>query len=90
MLGPGRRRPLQELPRDDHQLDLVGPLKARDYVHRGRRSVTWSGNLEGNEAVDFNLRLPIAPALTEIDGVIQAGASWRPPSRPPPPASLTS
>jgi hypothetical protein len=43
------------------------------FVHRGRRSVTWSGNLQGNEVVDFNLRLPIAPALTEIDAIIQAG-----------------
>lgn len=59
----------------------AGPAGWRDwllgmrntYVHRGRRSVTWSGNLEGSEVVDFNLRLPIAPALTEIDAIIQAG-----------------
>ena len=43
------------------------------FVHRGRRSVTWSGNLAGSEVVDFTLRLPTAPSLTEIDAIIQAG-----------------
>ena len=76
----------------------AGPAGWRDwllgmrntYVHRGRRSVTWSGNLESNELVDFNLRLPIAPALTEIDGVIQAGGVMAATFTAPPPASLTS
>jgi hypothetical protein len=73
---------LTQLQADLQQAEAAaGPAGWRDwllgmrntYVHRGRRSVTWSGNLEGNEVVDFNLRLPIAPALTEIDGVIHAG-----------------
>lgn len=43
------------------------------YVHRGRRNVTWNGNLEGNEVADFSLRLPIAADLTEVEAVILAG-----------------
>lgn len=70
---------LTQLQADLQQAEAVaGPAGWRDwllgmrntYVHRGRRNVTRSGNFEGNEVVDFNLRLPIAPALTEIDGVI--------------------
>jgi len=73
---------LAQLQADLDQAETdAGPAGWRDwllgmrntYVHRGRRSVTWSGNLEGSEVVDFNLRLPIAPALTEIDAIIQAG-----------------
>jgi hypothetical protein len=42
-------------------------------VHRGRRTVTWSGNSDGNEVKDFTLRLPIQPNLTEVDAIVQAG-----------------
>lgn len=57
---------LTQLQADLQQAEAVaGPAGWRDwllgmrntYVHRGRRNVTWSGNLEGNEVVDFNLRL---------------------------------
>jgi hypothetical protein len=42
-------------------------------VHRGRRTVSWSGNPEGNEIKDFSIRLPIQPNLTEVDAIVQAG-----------------
>ena len=59
----------------------AGPAGWRDWllgmrdtdVHRGRRTVTWSGNSDGNEVRDFTLRLPIQPNLTEVDSVVQAG-----------------
>jgi hypothetical protein len=59
----------------------AGPTGWRDWllgmrntvVHRGRRTTTWSGNLEPNEVLDFGLRLPIAPDRTEIDAIILSG-----------------
>jgi hypothetical protein len=44
-------------------------------VHRGRRTTTWSGNLEANEVLDFGLRLPIAPDRTEIDAIVLCGGA---------------
>jgi hypothetical protein len=59
----------------------AGPNGWRDWllgmrntvVHRGRRTVTWSGNLGANEVVDFGLRLPMAPDRTEVDATILSG-----------------
>jgi hypothetical protein len=59
----------------------AGPTGWRDWllgmrntvVHRGRRTVTWSGNLGAGEVLDFDLRLPIAPDRTEVDAVILSG-----------------
>ncbi len=59
----------------------AGPAGWRDWllgmrhtvVHRGRRTVTWSGNLGTKEVVDFDLRLPIAPDRTEVDAIILSG-----------------
>jgi hypothetical protein len=59
----------------------AGPAGWRDWllgmrntvVHRGRRTVTWSGNLGEDQVIDFDLRLPIAPDRTEIDAVVLAG-----------------
>ena len=59
----------------------AGPAGWRDWllgmrntvVHRGRRTMTWADNLDGAGVKDFNLRLPVAPSLTEVDAVIQAG-----------------
>jgi hypothetical protein len=42
-------------------------------VHRGRRTVTWSGNYDADEVSDFTIRLPIRPDLTEVDAIVQAG-----------------
>jgi hypothetical protein len=59
----------------------AGPIGWRDWllgmrhtvVHRGRRTVTWSGNLGAKEVLDFDLRLPVAPDRTEIDAIILSG-----------------
>jgi hypothetical protein len=59
----------------------AGPTGWRDWllgmrntvVHRGRRTVTWSGNLGAKEVLDFGLRLPIAPDRTEVDAIILSG-----------------
>jgi hypothetical protein len=59
----------------------AGPTGWRDWlmgmrntvVHRGRRTVTWSGNLGTKEVLDFALRLPIAPDRTEVDAIILSG-----------------
>jgi len=90
---------LTQLQADLEQAETAaGPAGWRDwllgmrntFVHRGRRSVTWSGNLASSEVVDFTLRLPTAPALTEIDAIIQAGGVMAATFTAPPPASLTS
>jgi hypothetical protein len=59
----------------------AGPTGWRDWllgmrntvVHRGRRTVTWSGNFGAKEVLDFDLLLPIAPDRTEIDAIILSG-----------------
>jgi hypothetical protein len=42
-------------------------------VHRGRRTVTWSGNIGATEVADFGLRLPMTPDRTEVDAIILTG-----------------
>jgi hypothetical protein len=59
----------------------AGPNGWRDWllgmrntiVHRGRRTVTWSGNIGATEVAEFGLRLPIAPDRTEVDAIILTG-----------------
>jgi len=42
-------------------------------VHRGRRTVVWVGNADGDGVASFDLRLPIQPELTDVDAIVQAG-----------------
>jgi hypothetical protein len=73
---------LEQLQADLEQAEVTaGPAGWRDWllgmrntvVHRGRRTVTWGSNLDKSGVTDFSLRLPIAPDLTEVDAVVQAG-----------------
>ncbi len=73
---------LEQLRADLEQAEATaGPAGWRDWllgmrntvVHRGRRTVTWSDNVDVTGVTDFSLRLPVAPDLTEVDAVIQAG-----------------
>lgn len=79
--SPGNQL-LVQLQADLEQAEAnAGPAGWRDWllgmrntdVHRGRRTVTWSGNYDGDEVGDFTLRLPIQPNLTEVDAIVQAG-----------------
>jgi hypothetical protein len=84
---------LAQLQSDLEQAEAsAGPAGWRDWllgmrntdVHRGRRTVTWSANSDGNEITDFSIRLPIQPNLTEVDAIVQAvgilGATFTAPS----------
>jgi hypothetical protein len=42
-------------------------------VHRGRRTTSWSGTVEPNGDLSFNLLLPVAPDRTEIDAITLCG-----------------
>ena len=73
---------LEQLQADLEQAEATsGPAGWRDWllgmrntvVHRGRRTVTWSNNVDATGVTDFGLRLPVAPDLTEVNAVIQAG-----------------
>src|ERR1022692_518284 len=75
---------LEQLQVDLEQAETAaGPAGWRDWllgmrntvVHRGRRTVSWSSNLEGGEVADFSLRLPVAPDLTDVEGIILSGGS---------------
>jgi hypothetical protein len=93
----GRQSPgnqiLAQLQADLEQAEAnAGPAGWRDWllgmrntdVHRGRRTVTWSANSDGNEITDFSIRLPIQPNLTDVDAIVQAvgilGATFTAPS----------
>lgn len=40
-------------------------------VHRGRRTATFQGVIEGGEVAEFNLRLPRQPDLTDVEAIVQ-------------------
>lgn len=43
------------------------------YVHRGRRTATWSGNVDHTGLTGFSLQLAVSPDLTEVEAVVHAG-----------------
>lgn len=43
------------------------------YVHRARRTATWSGDVDPPGLTGFSLQLPVSPDLTEVEAVVHAG-----------------
>ncbi|HEV2967958.1 MAG TPA: hypothetical protein VG009_07640 [Candidatus Dormibacteraeota bacterium] len=43
------------------------------FVHRARRTTTWSGDIDHTGLAGFSLQLPVFPGLTEVEAMIHAG-----------------
>ncbi len=43
------------------------------FVHRARRTGTWSGDIDRTGVTGFSLQLPVSPDLTEVEAVVHAG-----------------